>query len=337
MHQFMNEIAQLKAFIAVASIFTLVFSEGAISAKAPSKPESSQEMSLQKKVMSDGYFANNQCGIYIQQLALPEQGVLKSISRVFLAEDNLIYMTGGESTAAGDFEALFRSSNHTQNPELLEAKKKLSTGQGYISEYSSTLFSKQKIKDAITARDAIRGNYAKNSEQRNNVDRFVYCKVAENILGLGEDANIFKEYLAYSDARVTSAEIGYFKISADSSRYSKSVKTGNRFAEPKQWNGSRFFVIQASFKNLDTESRLPVEGSLLINYNGKDYEFDSVEPIMLEGYNIWFKKVNPLITMKTKIVYRIPDEIHGEVFWRPGRNPNDTKLWLGYISAAKSN
>jgi hypothetical protein len=41
--------------------------------------------------------------------------------------------------------------------------------------------------------------------------------------------------------------------------------------------------------------------------------------------------------MKTKIVYRIPDEIHGEVFWRPGRNPSDTKLWLGFISAAKSN
>jgi hypothetical protein len=80
---------------------------------------------------------------------------------------------------------------------------------------------------------------------------------------------------------------------------------------------------------------LPVEGSLFINYNGKEYEFDSVEPIMVEGYNIWFRKINPLITMKTKIVYRVPNEVHGEVFWRPGRNPNDIKLLVGTINAAK--
>jgi hypothetical protein len=78
---------------------------------------------------------------------------------------------------------------------------------------------------------------------------------------------------------------------------------------------------------------MPVEGSLFISYNGKEYEFDSVEPIASEGYNMWFRKINPLIAMKTKIVYRIPDEIEGPVFWRPGRNATDTKLWLGYIKA----
>jgi hypothetical protein len=72
---------------------------------------------------------------------------------------------------------------------------------------------------------------------------------------------------------------------------------------------------------------------LYITYNGKEYEFDSVETVMAEGYNIWFKKVNPLITMKTKIVYRIPDEIEGDVFWKPGRNPDDKRLWVGSVKA----
>ncbi|WP_454866624.1 hypothetical protein [Pseudomonas umsongensis] len=326
----------MKASIAVASLLALAFSGSAISAKAPSKSEGNEDsLSLQKNVLADGYFSNNHCETYIEQLVLPEQGILRSISRTFLADDNLIYITGGTTTVSGDFEKLFRTSNHMTNPALLEAKSKLNSN-GYITGYSSTLYSKQKVKDAVAAREVLWGNYAKGSEQRKNINSYIYCKIAENVLGKGEDANVFKEYLAYSESRVKSADIGYFNVSADSAYYGKSVNTGNQFAEPKKWDGSRFFVIRASFKNLDTESRLPVEGSLFINYNGKDYEFDSVEPIMLEGYNIWFKKVNPLITMKTKIVYRIPNEIHGEVFWRPGRNPSDTKLWLGYIDAAKA-
>ena len=52
-------------------------------------------------------------------------------------------------------------------------------------------------------------------------------------------------------------------------------------------------------------------------------------------YNIWFRSINPLITMKSKIVYRIPNEVSGEVFWQPGRNPNDTRLWLGKVDAVE--
>lgn len=248
-------------------------------------------------------------------------------------EDVIYYISGNGSLTAG-FEKTF-STKYAINPTLKEARNKLS-GKGLIGDYSDDLYSEQKITEAVSARNAIEGNYAKGSEQQKNVRRFMGCRVAASIIGMGIDANSFQGYVTYVESRVKAADIGHFNISADSAYYGKSVNTGNQFAEPKKWEGSRFFVIRASFKNLDTESRLPVEGSLFINYNGKDYEFDSVEPIMLEGYNIWFKKINPLITMKTKIVYRIPNEIHGEVFWRPGRNPSDTKLWLGFIKAAKA-
>lgn len=334
----MKEMAALKTYIAVASLLALAFSGNAVSAKASSKSDSKPSTDVRyDKILRDGYFSKNQCDAYIEKLALPEQGIIKSGSRVILVEDNLVYITGGKSTATGDFVRLFRSSGLTPSPALLGAKEKLGTEDGYITKYSNDIFSQQKLEEALNARVTVQGNYAKKSEQREGIDDYLFCKVAENVLGRGEDADTYRDYIAYASLRVATADIGYFNISADSSYYGKSVNTGNKFAEPKKWEGSRFFVIRASFKNLDTESRVPVAGSLFINYNGKDYEFDSVEPIMLEGYNIWLKKVNPLITMKTKIVYRIPDEIHGEVFWRPGRNPSDTKLWLGFIKAAKPN
>ncbi|MDT4867250.1 hypothetical protein FQZ97_1021480 [compost metagenome] len=163
----------------------------------------------------------------------------------------------------------------------------------------------------------------------------MYCGITAAFSGEGLYASHVERYVSFVQSRVKKAQIGYFEVTSDKGTYGSKVGTGNQFAEPKAWEGSRFYIVHASFKNTDTESRLPVEGSLFITYNGKEYEFDSIEPIMLRGYNIWFAKVNPLVTMKTKIVYRIPNEIHGEVFWRPGRNASDTRLWLGFIDAAK--
>jgi len=325
----------LKLSIAVASAFALSFSVSAFSAKPPTKPvEKIDDLSAEKEIVSDGYFATAQCDKYLDGFTTSEQDSLTTISKAFQEEDAIYYISGQVSWTE-DFEKAIVGTKYSLNPALTSAKKKLS-GKGVISGYSDDIYSEQIIEKAVLARKAIEKNYAKGSEQQKRVTRFISCRVALAAVGMGLYANSFQGYLAYAASRVSKAQIGYFEISADSAYYGPSVNTGNKFAEPKKWDGSRFFVIRASFKNLDTESRLPAEGSLFINYNGKEYEFDSVEPIMLEGYNIWFKKVNPLIAMKTKIVYRIPDEIHGEVFWSPGRNSNGTKLWLGFISAAKN-
>jgi len=328
-------VTPLKISIAILSAFALSFSANALSAKNTTKSsDTPEDLSIQKEIVNDGYFATAECDKYLDGFAMPEQDTLKLISRTFQAEDAIYYIAGGGSWTGG-FEKVITSTKYSLSPALVEAKKKLG-GKGVIGGYSDELYSEQKAKEATSSRKSIESNYAKGSVQQKNTRLFISCRVALGAIGMGVDANSFQGYVDYAESRKKEATIGHFKISADSAYYGASVNTGNQYAEPKKWEGSRFFVIRASFKNLDTESRLPVEGSLFINYNGKDYEFDSVEPIMLEGYNIWFKKINPLITMKTKIVYRIPDEIHGEVFWRPGRNSTDTKLWLGFISAAKN-
>jgi len=126
-------------------------------------------------------------------------------------------------------------------------------------------------------------------------------------------------------------QIGYFKVKVNSCRVGSKVGTENPLAEPKKWPDSKFLVIDASFKNTDTEGRLPLAGSVLIEYEGKTYKFDAVESVYEEGFGIGIQSINPLVTLRTKLVYRIPSEIKGRVSWLPGRNAGGVSLPCGTI------
>ncbi len=247
-----------------------------------------------------------------------------------------MFVSGG-NTATKILQKEFKEKNIEFSASLVGGYDRLKDRKyhkDFSMLYSDDIYSH---KAALDAGAALRAR-KKNKIQPEKVTvggNYAICMMASAAAGKGRFANYTEKYVDYILARPEKAAIGYFEISTDKAYATNKVGTGNSFVEPKTWEGSRFFVVNASFKNLDTESRLPAEGSLLVNYNGKDYVFDTVEPIMLEGYNIWFRGVNPLITMKTKIVYRIPNEIEGEVFWRPGRNSSGTRLWVGRVSAVK--
>lgn len=55
------------------------------------------------------------------------------------------------------------------------------------------------------------------------------------------------------------------------------VSTGNEFLDPKA-EGDLYLVLNVTFKNTDTESRmLKEDGIVLINFEGKEYKkFDKV-------------------------------------------------------------
>ncbi|WP_426101927.1 hypothetical protein [Pseudomonas sp. PSPC3-3] len=131
---------------------------------------------------------------------------------------------------------------------------------------------------------------------------------------------------------VEDAKFGNFQIRRESCKVGASVGTSNPHSEPERWDGSQFVVIDARFKNLDTEGRLPSEGSLIIQTSdGRELRYDTTESVMQRGYGIYFKSINPLVTMPTKIVYRIPTDISGEVLWEPGRNVGKKRLWCTFI------
>jgi hypothetical protein len=124
----------------------------------------------------------------------------------------------------------------------------------------------------------------------------------------------------------------YFDIIVNKVRLEESVNTGNEFANLKSEQGNMYLIINASFKNTDTESRMLSEGSVFINYNGKNYEFDKSESIMLEGWGLFLDQLNPLTTKTTNLVYKIPAEIKGDAFWQPGRADSDQKILLGNLN-----
>ena len=95
----------------------------------------------------------------------------------------------------------------------------------------------------------------------------------------------------------------YFDITVNKVSLEDRVNTGNEFADLKPEQGNLYLIINASFKNTDKESRMLMDGSVWINYNGKDYEFDKSETVMLEGWGLLLDQINPLTTKTTNLVY----------------------------------
>lgn len=146
-----------------------------------------------------------------------------------------------------------------------------------------------------------------------------------------KESKALKSYLDTVLTRPSSARIEHFDVSVDSCEVRDTVGARNQAAEPDAWPDSRYLVIQAGFKNTDTEGRLPLAGSALLTMGGKTLEYDHTETVLEQGFGIGLRPVGPLLTLRTKIVYRIPREATGEIFWRPGRNPEQIQLWCSSI------
>jgi len=139
-------------------------------------------------------------------------------------------------------------------------------------------------------------------------------------------------YKRFTTTSFNSGHFEHFDISIKNCSVSKTVGTGSNFSEPEHWDGSQFVVIDATLKNEDSEGRLPFEGELVIKQpDGNILRYDHSETVMAEGYGIGLRPVNPFVTMPTKIVYRIPSDITGEVLWQPGRNPESRRLWCTFL------
>ena len=127
----------------------------------------------------------------------------------------------------------------------------------------------------------------------------------------------------------------YFEIQVNKVSVKKSVITGNQFANIKQQAGNKFLIFNITFKNIDNESRMFEEGEVVINYNGKDYRFDKSETVMADGWGTFLDQINPLTSKSTNLVFKIPDEIQGKVYWKPGRNSAGKMFLLKEIEAKK--
>jgi hypothetical protein len=123
----------------------------------------------------------------------------------------------------------------------------------------------------------------------------------------------------------------YFEITVSKAELINKINTGNEFSDLAAEQGNQFLIITTTFKNIDNESRMLTDGSVFINYNGKDYEFDKSEVVMAEGFGLFLDQINPLTSKTTKLVYKLPAEIKGPAYYKPGRASDDEKIFLGNL------
>jgi hypothetical protein len=124
----------------------------------------------------------------------------------------------------------------------------------------------------------------------------------------------------------------YFAIKVNSATLNKRVWTGDDFTSLKQEQGIEYLIVDVTFKNIDSESRMIIDGSVFIQYGGKMYEYDKSETILADGWGLLLDQINPLTTKRTKLVYKLPSEISGPAYYRPGRNSNDNQIFLGNLN-----
>jgi len=121
----------------------------------------------------------------------------------------------------------------------------------------------------------------------------------------------------------------YFDIVVNKASITERINTGNIYTNPKEDRYTKFLVLNVTFKNTDTESRMIFDGSVIININGKEYNYDKSEVILADGWGVFLDQINPLTSQTTKLVYRIPTDISGPAYYEPARNFGSERIFLG--------
>lgn len=112
----------------------------------------------------------------------------------------------------------------------------------------------------------------------------------------------------------------FFHITLESLEFSKDVITENPLADLFGDGDSLFATLEVNFKNLDSVSRKPQEGYLVLNYEGKDYRYPQSEIINLKGWGAIQNEINPLINEKTRLVFKLPKKEPDFIVYIPEKN-----------------
>jgi len=104
-----------------------------------------------------------------------------------------------------------------------------------------------------------------------------------------------------------------------------SNRVGNLFIGQDAGEGNKFLIIDVEIKNIDTESRMIDEGEVRTSYNGKWLKFESPEPVLSDDF-ITFDVLNPLISVRGKVAFKVPAQLEGPFYWIPPRTNGRIKL-----------
>lgn len=127
------------------------------------------------------------------------------------------------------------------------------------------------------------------------------------------------------------ANIGYFDVTVNSCTIKNSIYF-SEYSKLGPEDGAKFVIIDLSLKNTSSESRMMFEGELqLIGNEGKKLVMDNTETVFEDGYGLLLESINPMLTKKTKIIYKIPNNVPGHLYYVPARNEEDVVVDCGTI------
>lgn len=123
-----------------------------------------------------------------------------------------------------------------------------------------------------------------------------------------------------------------FIITVHSVKIARNVNTGNFLTNLDTEQCVLYLIIDATFKNISKESRMLLDGDVLIvsKDNDEALKYEVSEVIMQNGWGIFLEPMNPGLTKRTKIVYKIPNNLSNiSVYYVPFSTPSKTFIKLG--------
>lgn len=108
----------------------------------------------------------------------------------------------------------------------------------------------------------------------------------------------------------------------------------SRFEDKEPAPGDSFIVLDVSVRNPGHETRVFNAGPLVVVSGGKEHRIDAPENIIADGY-LLLEAVEPETGVHGRIVYEVPSDLAGDVYWLPGNGqrlqvqPSPTPLVAG--------
>ncbi|MDG2107395.1 MAG: DUF4352 domain-containing protein [Woeseiaceae bacterium] len=115
----------------------------------------------------------------------------------------------------------------------------------------------------------------------------------------------------------------YFEVTVNSAYFRDWIGSFSDRTVPGPEN--KFLVIEVNYKNTDNEARVLMAGALVVRVDGKEFLFDQPEVVFAKGY-IAFDSLNPMVTREGNVVFKVPEVLKGDIFYRPARSTELIKL-----------
>ena len=109
----------------------------------------------------------------------------------------------------------------------------------------------------------------------------------------------------------------YFDVTVNS--YNTRKSAGSEYMKTEAGPGNTLLIIDVTYKNSSSEARFLSSGEVMVLVDGKELRFDSAEVVMDDGY-ITFENLNPMTSITGKVVFKIPEGLKGEIFYKPARS-----------------